>query len=310
MAAKGSRMLFPNLAVKDLDRSVAFFTELGFTFDERFTDDTATAMIVNDQAVVMLLDGAEVQGVHEEGARRPADADGGDPRPLGRQPGGRRRVRRQGARGGRVEGQRAAGDGLHVRAELPGSRRSPVGDLLDGPRPRSSSHPRVGRCQRLGLSRRRRSARIGGWCARTASSSASRRLETPRARRSFSSPAAPARWTGGRTGSASAWQRVRASSSASTTATRASPSATRRVLRATPARISSRTLSACSTRSGSTRSSRGDVHGRRYRPARRARVARARRLADADFDEPGSRWPATRAPARPPSSRRSLRRPA
>jgi predicted lactoylglutathione lyase len=55
MAANGSRMLFPNLAVKDLDRSVAFFTELGFTFDERFTDDTATAMIVNEQAVVMLL---------------------------------------------------------------------------------------------------------------------------------------------------------------------------------------------------------------------------------------------------------------
>jgi hypothetical protein len=55
MAANGSRMLFPNLAVKDLDRSVAFFTGLGFTFDERFTDETATAMIVNEQAVVMLL---------------------------------------------------------------------------------------------------------------------------------------------------------------------------------------------------------------------------------------------------------------
>lgn len=49
------RMLFPNLAVKDLDRAVAFFTELGFTFDPRFTDDTATAMIVNEQAIVMLL---------------------------------------------------------------------------------------------------------------------------------------------------------------------------------------------------------------------------------------------------------------
>ncbi len=55
MAANGSRMLFPNLAVKDLDRSVAFFTELGFTFDERFTDETATAMVVNEHAVVMLL---------------------------------------------------------------------------------------------------------------------------------------------------------------------------------------------------------------------------------------------------------------
>ena len=50
-----ARMIFPNIAVKDLDRSVAFFTELGFEFDPRFTDDTATAMIVNEQAVVMLL---------------------------------------------------------------------------------------------------------------------------------------------------------------------------------------------------------------------------------------------------------------
>jgi predicted lactoylglutathione lyase len=48
-------MIFPNLAVEDLGRAVAFFTGLGFTFDERFTDDTATAMIVNEQSVVMLL---------------------------------------------------------------------------------------------------------------------------------------------------------------------------------------------------------------------------------------------------------------
>ena len=49
------RMMFVNLAVEDLDRSVEFFTELGFTFDPRFTDETATAMVVNDQATVMLL---------------------------------------------------------------------------------------------------------------------------------------------------------------------------------------------------------------------------------------------------------------
>ena len=55
MPTQSQRMIFPNLAVEDLDRSVAFFTELGFTFDERFTDETATAMVVNDQAVVMLL---------------------------------------------------------------------------------------------------------------------------------------------------------------------------------------------------------------------------------------------------------------
>ena len=56
MASYGNgRMMFVNLAVEDLGRSVDFFTRLGFTFDERFTDDTATAMVVNEQAVVMLL---------------------------------------------------------------------------------------------------------------------------------------------------------------------------------------------------------------------------------------------------------------
>jgi predicted lactoylglutathione lyase len=48
-------MLFVNLPVKDLDASVDYFTKLGFTFDARFTDDTATAMVVNEQATVMLL---------------------------------------------------------------------------------------------------------------------------------------------------------------------------------------------------------------------------------------------------------------
>lgn len=55
MTANGARMIFPNLPVEDLDRSVEFFTKLGFTFDPRFTDETATAMVVNDGASVMLL---------------------------------------------------------------------------------------------------------------------------------------------------------------------------------------------------------------------------------------------------------------
>ena len=49
------RKLFVNLAVEDLDRSVEFFTTLGFSFDPRFTDESATCMIVSDQAFVMLL---------------------------------------------------------------------------------------------------------------------------------------------------------------------------------------------------------------------------------------------------------------
>jgi uncharacterized protein len=55
MTANGSRMIFPNLAVKDLERSKAFFAGLGFEFDPRFTDENATAMIVNEHASVMLL---------------------------------------------------------------------------------------------------------------------------------------------------------------------------------------------------------------------------------------------------------------
>jgi predicted lactoylglutathione lyase len=47
--------MFVNLAVRDLQRSVDFFTKLGFTFNPKFTDENATCMIVNDDAYVMLL---------------------------------------------------------------------------------------------------------------------------------------------------------------------------------------------------------------------------------------------------------------
>lgn len=41
-------MIFVNLPVKDLSRSVEFFTQLGFTFNPQFTDETATCMIVSE----------------------------------------------------------------------------------------------------------------------------------------------------------------------------------------------------------------------------------------------------------------------
>ncbi len=50
-----SRKLFVNLAVKNLDASVAFFGKLGFTFDQRFTDESATCMNVNADTSIMLL---------------------------------------------------------------------------------------------------------------------------------------------------------------------------------------------------------------------------------------------------------------
>jgi uncharacterized protein len=55
MATATSRKLFVNLAVKDLGRAVDFFTQLGFSFDPRFTDEQATCMILSEDAYVMLL---------------------------------------------------------------------------------------------------------------------------------------------------------------------------------------------------------------------------------------------------------------
>jgi len=47
--------IFVNLPVKDLDKSVEFFTKLGYTFNPQFTDETATCMIVGEDIYVMLL---------------------------------------------------------------------------------------------------------------------------------------------------------------------------------------------------------------------------------------------------------------
>jgi uncharacterized protein len=47
--------IFVNLAVEDLDRSVRFFTALGFGFNPKFTDANATCMVVDDNIFVMLL---------------------------------------------------------------------------------------------------------------------------------------------------------------------------------------------------------------------------------------------------------------
>jgi predicted lactoylglutathione lyase len=44
-----------NLPVRDLDRSVQFFTALGFSFNPDYTDENATCMVINDDAYVMLL---------------------------------------------------------------------------------------------------------------------------------------------------------------------------------------------------------------------------------------------------------------
>jgi uncharacterized protein len=55
MAATRSRKIFVNLPVRDLKRSIEFFTKLGFAFDQRMTDANATCMILSEEAYVMLL---------------------------------------------------------------------------------------------------------------------------------------------------------------------------------------------------------------------------------------------------------------
>ena len=47
--------IFVNLPVKDLKRSVEFFTRLGYTFNPQFTDENATCMIIGENLFVMLL---------------------------------------------------------------------------------------------------------------------------------------------------------------------------------------------------------------------------------------------------------------
>jgi uncharacterized protein len=50
-----SKMIFVNLPVRDLAKSMAFYEALGFTKEPRFTDETAAAMVWSDSNFVMLL---------------------------------------------------------------------------------------------------------------------------------------------------------------------------------------------------------------------------------------------------------------
>ncbi|MBS7704659.1 VOC family protein [Chelatococcus asaccharovorans] len=49
------KAIFVNVAVKNLDASIAFFKSLGFTFNAQFTDETASCMVMSDTIYAMLL---------------------------------------------------------------------------------------------------------------------------------------------------------------------------------------------------------------------------------------------------------------
>lgn len=53
--AETAKSMFVNLPVKDLKKSMEFFTEVGFEFNPNFTDDNATCMVIGENIYSMLL---------------------------------------------------------------------------------------------------------------------------------------------------------------------------------------------------------------------------------------------------------------
>jgi uncharacterized protein len=56
------RMIFPNLPVKDVQASRAFFSALGFGFNEQFCDETTAALVIEENIIVMLMEEAKFLG--------------------------------------------------------------------------------------------------------------------------------------------------------------------------------------------------------------------------------------------------------
>lgn len=52
---KNKTQIFVNLPVKDLSKTIKFFTKLGFKFNPQFTDKNATCMIIGENIYAMLL---------------------------------------------------------------------------------------------------------------------------------------------------------------------------------------------------------------------------------------------------------------
>lgn len=50
-----ARKIFVNLPVRDLKRSMEFFSKMGFEFNPQFTDDNAACMVLSEEGFVMLL---------------------------------------------------------------------------------------------------------------------------------------------------------------------------------------------------------------------------------------------------------------
>jgi uncharacterized protein len=49
------KQVFINLAVKDLDKSMNFYTQMGFSNNPQFSDDTAKCMVWSENIFVMIM---------------------------------------------------------------------------------------------------------------------------------------------------------------------------------------------------------------------------------------------------------------
>ena len=47
--------IFVNLPVRNLDKSIDFFTKLGFSVNKQFTDETAACIVISEDIYAMLL---------------------------------------------------------------------------------------------------------------------------------------------------------------------------------------------------------------------------------------------------------------
>lgn len=50
-----AKQIFVNLPVKNLAKTMDFFTSLGYTFNEQFTDEKAACMVIDENIFAMLI---------------------------------------------------------------------------------------------------------------------------------------------------------------------------------------------------------------------------------------------------------------
>ena len=50
-----AKKVFMNMAVKDVKKSKEFFSKLGYTFNDQFSDDTSFCMVISDDIYAMMM---------------------------------------------------------------------------------------------------------------------------------------------------------------------------------------------------------------------------------------------------------------